>query len=52
MDGVAGGYKSRAGASWQIRAEDYDARFMPYAGDPGGFNFKQFRSNVSYWFNP
>jgi hypothetical protein len=28
------------------RAARYDARFQPYAGDPGGFNFKQFRSNV------
>ncbi len=28
------------------RAADYDARFRPYPGDPGGFNVKQFRSNV------
>ncbi len=28
------------------RASDYDSRFKPYAGDPGGFNVKQFRSNV------
>ncbi|HET7038452.1 MAG TPA: DUF5916 domain-containing protein, partial [Gemmatimonadales bacterium] len=33
------------------RAEGYGARFRPYgdaavAADPGGFNFKQFRSNV------
>ena len=29
------------------RASDYDARYTPYAvGTPGGFNFKQFRSNV------
>jgi Domain of unknown function (DUF5916)/Carbohydrate family 9 binding domain-like len=33
------------------RAADYDDRFRPYddaavAADPGGFNFKQFRSNV------
>ncbi len=28
------------------RAARYDARFQPYAGDPGGFNVKQFRSNV------
>jgi hypothetical protein len=35
----------------QPRAADYTARFRPYddpavADDPGGFNFKQFRSNV------
>jgi hypothetical protein len=28
------------------RATDYDARFTPYDGDPGGFNVKEFRSNV------
>ena len=33
------------------RADEYGARFQPYAdstvaADPGGFNFKQFRSNV------
>jgi len=30
------------------RAKEYDERFQPYArqGDPGGFNFKQFRSNT------
>ncbi len=28
------------------RATDYDERFMPYAGAPGGFNVKEFRSNV------
>ncbi len=32
------------------RAATYDARFQPYTGaeaaNPGGFNFKQFRSNV------
>ena len=30
------------------RAADYDDRFAPYRTDvaPGGFNFKQFRSNV------
>ncbi len=32
------------------RADSYDARFKPYTGpeaaSPGGFNFKQFRSNV------
>ena len=29
------------------RADDYDGRFKPFTGrgDPGGFNFKQFRSN-------
>ncbi len=27
------------------RAEDYDARFRSYAGDPGGFRSLQFRSN-------
>ncbi len=27
------------------RAKSYDARFKPYAGDPGGFNFREFRSN-------
>jgi hypothetical protein len=33
------------------RAKDYDDRFKPYAGgDPGGFNFKEFRSNsVMRW---
>lgn len=35
------------------RAERYDDRFRPYedaevAADPGGFNFKQFRSNVVF----
>nr|MBA2707442.1 hypothetical protein [Gemmatimonadaceae bacterium] len=28
------------------RASDYAARFKPYAGDPGSFSFKQFRSNT------
>ena len=29
------------------RAADYDARYTPYAGaTPGGFNFKQFNSNM------
>jgi hypothetical protein len=28
------------------RAESYADRFRPYAGDPGGFSFKQFRSNT------
>jgi len=28
------------------RAERHDDRFTPYAGDPGGFNVKEFRSNV------
>ncbi|HVF39436.1 MAG TPA: DUF5916 domain-containing protein, partial [Gemmatimonadaceae bacterium] len=28
------------------RAEEYAARFKPYAGDPGNFSFKQFRSNT------
>lgn len=28
------------------RASSYAERFKPYAGDPGGFNFKQFRSNT------
>jgi hypothetical protein len=28
------------------RAEKYDDRFKPYAGDPGGFSFKEFRSNT------
>ena len=29
------------------RAADYDDRFRPYTAiDPGGFNFKEFRSNV------
>lgn len=27
------------------RAKSYAARFKPYAGDPGGFNFREFRSN-------
>jgi hypothetical protein len=34
------------------RAKDYDARFKPFVGhgDPGGFNFKEFRSNsVMRW---
>ncbi|HEX9893966.1 MAG TPA: DUF5916 domain-containing protein, partial [Gemmatimonadales bacterium] len=32
----------------QPRAANYDDRFMPYTAitDPGGFNFKEFRSNV------
>jgi hypothetical protein len=32
----------------QPRAVSYDARFKPYTagGDPGGFNYKQFRSNT------
>lgn len=34
-------------------ADDYDGRYQPYADaavadDPGGFNFKQFRSNVVF----
>ena len=39
-------------SNWQElddpRAEDYDDRFKPFTGqgDPGGFNFKQFRSNT------
>jgi hypothetical protein len=28
------------------RAEKYEDRFKPYSGDPGGFSFKQFRSNT------
>jgi len=30
------------------RSRDYDARFIPYGGgaDPGGFNFKQLRTNT------
>jgi hypothetical protein len=28
------------------RAAKYDDRFKPYSGDPGGFNFKEFRSNT------
>ena len=28
------------------RAEKYADRFKSYAGDPGGFSFKQFRSNT------
>ena len=35
------------------RAEDYSARYRPYsdpavAGNPGGFNFQEFRSNVVF----
>jgi hypothetical protein len=35
------------------RADSYDARYRPYAdpevaGDPGGFNVKEFRSNVVF----
>jgi hypothetical protein len=35
------------------RAEDYDARFAPYdnpsvTNNPGGFNFKQFQSNIVF----
>jgi hypothetical protein len=32
----------------QPRASQYEARYRPYTagGDPGGFNFKQFRSNT------
>jgi hypothetical protein len=35
------------------RAEDYDARFAPYANpsvtnNPGGFNFKEFQSNIVF----
>ncbi len=35
------------------RAREYDARYRPYGdpavtGDPGGFNFQQFRSNVVF----
>jgi hypothetical protein len=35
------------------RAQQYDDRYQPYAdpdvsGDPGGFNFQQFRSNVVF----
>jgi hypothetical protein len=39
-------------ADWRLltapRAADYAQRFTPYVagGDPGGFNFKQFRSNT------
>jgi hypothetical protein len=28
------------------RAERYEDRFQPYAGDPGGFDIKEFRSNT------
>jgi hypothetical protein len=28
------------------RAERYADRYVPYSGDPGGFNFKQFQSNT------
>ena len=28
------------------RADEYEDRFAPYAGDPGGFDVKQFRSNT------
>jgi len=28
------------------RADDYDNRFKSFAGDPGGFDFKEFRSNT------
>ncbi len=28
------------------RADDYDKRFKPFTGDPGGFDFKEFRSNT------
>jgi len=28
------------------RADKYDDRFKPYASDPGGFSFKEFRSNT------
>lgn len=28
------------------RAASYADRFKPYMGDPGGFNFRQFRSNT------
>jgi hypothetical protein len=36
------------------RAEKYADRFKPYAGDPGGFTFKQFRSNtvLRYEYKP
>jgi hypothetical protein len=27
------------------RAKNYDARFKPFSGDPGGFDFMEFRSN-------
>ena len=35
------------------RASDYSARYRPYgdpavAGNPGGFNFQEFRSNVVF----
>lgn len=31
------------------RADEYDARYRAYdAGDPGGFNFQEFRSNVVF----
>ena len=28
------------------RADDYDDRFKPFSGDPGSFDFKEFRSNT------
>ena len=28
------------------RADDYDNRFKPFTGDPGSFDFKEFRSNT------
>src|SRR5207244_117603 len=44
---VSNGAYSKVRELADPRAASYDARFKPYTagGAPGGFNFKQFRSN-------
>ncbi|MEO6446019.1 MAG: DUF5916 domain-containing protein [Gemmatimonadaceae bacterium] len=45
---VTGGDYSNWRETVNPRAKDYDDRFSPFTqkGEPGGFNFKQFRSNT------
>jgi hypothetical protein len=48
-----GNYANVRQLSQTPRAEDYDARFAPFndvsvMNDPGGFNFKEFQSNLVF----
>ena len=50
---ISKGTYSRVRELADPRADEYDARYQPYndpevADDPGGFNFKQFRSNAVF----
>jgi hypothetical protein len=54
-----GAYTNVRQLSSTPRAEDYDARYAPFddptvTSDPGGFNFKEFQSNIVFrWeYNP